>query len=247
MKNKYPKSEYKRLHNILGKMKQRCRNPKCSNYESYGGRGIFVCKEWDDTDTFIEWALSNGYRDDLTIDRINNDDGYYPENCRWTTYSVQSMNKRNSLPMVEYNGEKKYLLEWCNELGLSYDAMKDRIFKNGMSVEKAFETPLQTEIEHLAEICRERGVNYGTVRSRIMDFGWDLEKALSTPSKKAGKHEYPKIDDAICPICNKTFERFSKKARFCSRQCRKKAASIVYRRENQDKFELINGKIVYVG
>ena len=246
MKNKYPKSEYLRLHNILGKMKQRCRNPKCKEYSRYGGRGIFVCKDWDNTDALIEWALSNGYRANLTIDRIDNNDGYYPENCRWVNYSVQAMNKRNSIPMIEYRGEKKYLLEWCNELNLSYDAIKERI-KKGWSAEKAFETPLQTEIPHLAEICRERGVNYGTVRSRVMDFGWDLEKALSTPSKKAGNHEYKKIDDAICPICGKSFERYSTKARFCSKPCRKKSASVVFRLENSDKFEMINGKMTFVG
>lgn len=88
-----------RLHSIWNSMKQRCNNPNNPKYMDYGGRGITVCDEWNESFiAFRNWALANGYVDgkghDCSIDRINNDGGYYPENCRWTTAKVQANNQR---------------------------------------------------------------------------------------------------------------------------------------------------------
>ena len=103
MKEKNGNREYKhggygtRLYNIWCLMKQRCYNPKATHYERYGGRGITVCDEWlNDFQPFYDWAVNNGYSDDLTIDRINNDGNYQPDNCRWTTMQEQSMNRSTS-------------------------------------------------------------------------------------------------------------------------------------------------------
>lgn len=84
-----------RLYRIWGGMKNRCYNSHQINYKHYGGRGIAVCEEWlHDFTAFRDWAMSHGYRDDLTIDRIDNDKGYSPDNCRWVTMSEQRKNQR---------------------------------------------------------------------------------------------------------------------------------------------------------
>lgn len=92
-----------RLYRIWKAMKRRCNNPNLEAYKNYGGRGIKVCKEWDVFSEFHNWAIRNGYSDDLTIDRIDNDDDYNPFNCRWVSRRVQSYNQRETV-FVELHG-----------------------------------------------------------------------------------------------------------------------------------------------
>jgi len=87
-----------KLYGVWRSMKERCTVETHSAYKDYGGRGITVCEEWSDNfQAFYKWAMSHGYREGLTIDRIDNDQGYYPENCRWVTMAVQNANKRNTI------------------------------------------------------------------------------------------------------------------------------------------------------
>lgn len=98
-----------RLNKIWRDMKQRCDNPKCCNYKNYGARGISYCDEWRTFIPFMEWALANGYEDNLTLDRIDNDGNYGPDNCRFATKRVQNINKRPTLPNTSgYVGIKRH-------------------------------------------------------------------------------------------------------------------------------------------
>ena len=151
----------KRLRQIYSDMKQRCYNPKCRAYKDYGGRGITVCDEWrNSSKTFYEWAFSHGYRDDLTIDRINVDKGYSPDNCRWATRKEQAANKRafkSNSHIVIYKGEKDTLINWCKKLNLNYRTVLDRLNARQWTVEQAFET----ESEHKFARNHFSGRNYG--------------------------------------------------------------------------------------
>lgn len=130
-----------RLYRIWLSMRNRCNNPKTPRYADYGGRGIKVCEEWDDFKTFHEWAIAHGYSENLTIDRIDNDKGYYPENCRWADSWVQANNTRHC-HMIEYCGETHSLSEWARILHISRPCLNNRILHCGYSIERAFTEPV---------------------------------------------------------------------------------------------------------
>lgn len=131
-----------RLYRIWLGMKNRCNNPKTSRYPDYGSRGITVCDEWkDDFQAFYDWSISNGYEDHLTIDRIDNDKGYSPDNCRWVSYLVQGNNSRHN-HMITYCGETKSMSDWGRSLDLPFYLLSNRINVYGWTVERAFTTPV---------------------------------------------------------------------------------------------------------
>ena len=137
-----------RINHIYHKMVERCINPNVKEYIRYGGRGITICDEWNNKEiayrnttkgwlSFKKWALENGYRDDLTIDRIDVNKGYYPENCRWITNKEQQNNTRAN-HFIVYKGRKQTLQQWADELGVYPELIRFRL-KGGMSVEKALD------------------------------------------------------------------------------------------------------------
>jgi len=128
-----------RLYRIYAHMKDRCLNPNDKNYIHYGERGIKIANEWSDFEGFRDWALKNGYQENLTIDRIDVNGGYEPSNCRWTTMKVQGNNKRDNIFIV-YNGKRQTLKQWAEELNVKYSTLYYRIVKKKWSVDRAFET-----------------------------------------------------------------------------------------------------------
>lgn len=119
-----------RLYRIWHDIKQRCQNENYKQYSDYGGRGIRVCDEWQDSfEVFRDWALANGYEESLTIDRIDNDGNYEPENCRWATTKEQARNRRNSV-LLEIGGVTKTLAEWAEVFHISYSTFTAR-YRNG--------------------------------------------------------------------------------------------------------------------
>lgn len=137
----------KRILGILNGMKQRCYNSKDSRYPRYGGRGIMVCDEWRyNSQAFVDWSMSHGYADDLTIDRIDNDRNYCPENCRWATHKEQQNNRSNNV-LITYNGETMDIKQWSEKLGRNYQTLFNRI-NIGWPVEKAFTEPVDTSLRN---------------------------------------------------------------------------------------------------
>ena len=137
-------------------MIRRCENPKCNSYVNYGGRGITVCKEWKESyETFQTWAFANGYRQELSIDRIDNNKGYSPENCRWTNYTEQSNNRRMS-NLVTLDGETHTLTEWVKIKNVCKRTIYARMQK-GMTVEEALTCSTHTENRPIKYRNTERG------------------------------------------------------------------------------------------
>lgn len=138
----------KRLYGVWAAIVQRCENPNAKSYKNYGGRGIKMCRQWrNDFSAFEGWAISAGYDEHApqgvcTIDRIDNNGDYCPENCRWTTYKVQSNNRRNNRVLV-CDGESHTLQEWAELLGIQDCILRDRIFKLGWDEETALKTPVR--------------------------------------------------------------------------------------------------------
>lgn len=119
------------LYTVWASIKQRCNNPANQEYKNYGARGIFICDEWDVFKNFKDWALNNGYAEGLSIDRIDNDDGYYPENCRWADNITQGNNRR-TCHYVTYGGETRTISEWARLFGLAYKTLWYRVRNNDM-------------------------------------------------------------------------------------------------------------------
>lgn len=126
------------LFNVWISMRKRCSPSNKDNprYKYYAGRGITVCNEWQDFTQFRDWALESGYRHGLSIDRIDGDKGYSPENCRWAT-NKQQQNNRSCTLMYELNGEVHTLKEWSELYNISYDKLWKRIRKFGYSLEES--------------------------------------------------------------------------------------------------------------
>ena len=154
---------YTRLYRIWSSIKKRTLNPKHKNYNDYGGRGITICEEWLDVQNFYNWAMSNGYSDELSIDRIDNNKNYEPSNCRWTTRTIQSRNQRiyknnsSGYKGVSYNKKTdRYIAKICVNnknkcLGVFQTAEDGAIAYNNYIIENNLEGFILNEIPEVQE------------------------------------------------------------------------------------------------
>lgn len=128
---------YTRLRGTFRHMRNRCYNKKDSKYGTYGARGIKICDEWlNDFNSFYNWCLENGYRNDLTIDRIDNDGDYEPNNVRFITNYIQARNKSTTI-YVEHYGKTLAFAEWCDKYNINYKKAYQR-FRKGKCFDKIF-------------------------------------------------------------------------------------------------------------
>ena len=130
-----------RLYNIWKLIKSRCLNPNNRRFDRYGGRGITLCEEWMRYPPFRDWAIENGYDGELSIDRINNDDGYYPHNCRWANMFIQANNKSSNHLLCQGSNQHT-MREWSDITGIPYSTLRSRVNSLNWSEDDALTTPI---------------------------------------------------------------------------------------------------------
>lgn len=190
-------ADHKRLGGVWRTMINRCELPSTRHYGRYGGRGIKVCEEWHIFSNFYKWAIENGYDEDAprgqyTIDRINNDGDYTPDNCRWITQAEQCLNKSNNR-FIEIDGEIHTVLEWCNILKLDRSFVNNRINQYHWDEKRALLEPkcakymphyieIDGVVHTLQEWCKINGIKPTTASCRIRVYGWDEIRAVTEPT-----------------------------------------------------------------
>lgn len=138
-----------KLYKVWFAIKERCFNPNNKSFHNYGGRGITICKEWiNDYASFRDWSYENGYQEGLSIDRIDNNGNYSPDNCRWTSRKVQGNNRRNNL-FYTLDGRTQSVAQWAEELGIKHNTLLLRLEK--WPLRRAL-----TEPRHLERVTNER-------------------------------------------------------------------------------------------
>ena len=172
-----------RLRSIYYGMKQRCYNEKSINYKYYGGRGIRICDEWlESFDNFYQWTIVNGYNNELTIDRIDSNKDYSPDNCKWSTKKEQAYNRSMSVELT-LNGRTMYMTEWAEELGIDKKTLSWR-YRNGWSDEEILSNKKDIiltyngESKNLLEWSKKTGIKKSTLWDRY-NRGWEVKDILT--------------------------------------------------------------------
>ena len=192
-------SKRSHLVNIRYGMIWRCENQKCDAYKYYGGRGIRVCEEWKNSiDAFVEWGIKNGYEIGLTIERIDNNKGYEPSNCKWATKLEQGSNKRNNV-IYTVRGRTGTLTELCRIFGKEYRRVRDRILlgwdiDNAMFTEKQRDSGISVYmtvcVDGITSTVKDAAKRYGmktaTVMGRIRA-GWQTDRVFKEPVRTLAK------------------------------------------------------------
>lgn len=131
-------TDYQKLYQAWLRMIHRCCDSNYASYHRYGGRGIAICTEWKYSfENFLTWSLENGWKSNLSLDRIDNDNDYCPSNCRWVTSKIQARN-RSTCVYLTHNGETKSLIEWCEIYGVPHYLPSNRLRRGCTDFEQLF-------------------------------------------------------------------------------------------------------------
>lgn len=134
-----------KLYGVWKSMKERCGNPNCKSYKIYGAEGKKVCDEWiHNFQVFYDWAIENGYKDGLTIERKDGTKGYSPDNCKWATREEQMNNIRNNR-YITYNDKTQTIAQWAKEMNINYNTLIFRLDNLNWDLEKALTTPTKKQ------------------------------------------------------------------------------------------------------
>lgn len=194
-----------RIYSVYRNMIARCTKPTNKDYYLYGARGIGVCQEWLDSFlNFYNWGIHNGYDENLSasensLDRIDPDKDYEPDNCRWVPMMDQVYNRRITIKLA-YAGETHTIMEWSQITGIDQTIIRARR-KLGWPIEKILSTPVAKQKQHEAvnmtyngathsikEWADITGIGAGTISSRYYELHWPVEKILTTPVRPLHKH-----------------------------------------------------------
>jgi len=179
---------YTQVYRAWVNMRARCNNPKNNEFDNYGKRGIKVCKSWDKSFLSFYKDIGEPPSKKHSLERINNNKGYSKLNCKWATMSQQARNTRR-VKKLTYRGINKTLVEWSEELDISYTTLRKRL-RDGWDVEKTFNTPLNQHLhlltykgktQNLKKWAEELDINVKTLRDRVNKSKWGVVKALNTP------------------------------------------------------------------
>ena len=181
------KKERKRLRSIYNGMRLRCYNENSINYKYYGGKGVTICDEWLlSFENFFDWAINNGYNENLTIDRIDSEKEYSPDNCKWSTKKEQAYNRSISVKLT-LNGRTMYMTEWAEELGIDKKTLSWR-YRNGWSDEEILSNKKDIiltyngESKNLLEWSKKTGIKKSTLWDRY-NRGWEVKDILTKNSR----------------------------------------------------------------
>ena len=181
------KKERKRLKSIYNGMRLRCYNENNVNYKYYGGKGVAICDEWLlSFENFFDWAINNGYNENLTIDRIDSEKEYSPDNCKWSTKKEQAYNRSMSVKLT-LNGRTMYMTEWAEELGIDKKTLSWR-YRNGWSDEEILSNKKDIILEYngecknLLEWSKQTGIKKSTLWDRY-NKGWKVKDILTRKPK----------------------------------------------------------------
>lgn len=178
------------LYNIWTTMKARCLSTKSKAYPIYGKRGITICDEWKENyPQFKKWAIEQGYKKGLTLERIDNNGPYNPQNCTWASRTIQANNRRNNR-LISFNGKTLTMAQWSKRTGIKQHTLRRRIVA-GWPIDEALSGELRKDVKYsfdgksqpLKEWAAQTKIGYSTLRNRL-NSGWSIEKTLTKPTSK---------------------------------------------------------------